>query len=249
MGKVQLFEIRLSESRVVYSPGEPLAGTVTVRLSGSLQYRGEPAACPPPPALGVPPARLPRAAGPGWAGPGLGRGGSGEACGALGVRGPLGRGAGAGVGGSRGGAGSPLGAGSGCSGLAPRFCREAAGERSGGADRSNLLDYFLLSLFAPIPQKIHTPQEKKKKQTNKKQPQTTTPPKKKKTNQPIKQNETKPAQTCFTGRSWWVPRVVVPPAQEPGPRVQPFPEPCSLPGLPAWPWWRPLNTGPLCSWV
>lgn len=72
MGKVQLFEIRLSESRVVYSPGEPLAGTVTVRLSGSLQYRGEPAACPPPPALGVPPARLPRAAGPGWAGPGRG---------------------------------------------------------------------------------------------------------------------------------------------------------------------------------
>ncbi|TRZ04788.1 hypothetical protein HGM15179_022319 [Zosterops borbonicus] len=46
MGKVQLFEIRLSDSRVVYSPGEPLAGTVTVRLSGSLQYRGEPAALP-----------------------------------------------------------------------------------------------------------------------------------------------------------------------------------------------------------
>lgn len=45
MGKVQLFEIRLGDSRVVYSPGEPLAGTVTVRLSGSLQYRGEPAAC------------------------------------------------------------------------------------------------------------------------------------------------------------------------------------------------------------
>lgn len=46
MGKVQLFEIRLGDSRVVYSPGEPLAGTVTVRLSGSLQYRGEPAALP-----------------------------------------------------------------------------------------------------------------------------------------------------------------------------------------------------------
>lgn len=48
MGKVQLFEIRLGESRVIYSPGEPLVGTVTVRLSGSLQYRGEPAACPAP---------------------------------------------------------------------------------------------------------------------------------------------------------------------------------------------------------
>lgn len=46
MGKVQLFEIRLGESRVIYSPGEPLAGTVTVRLSGSLQYRGERGACP-----------------------------------------------------------------------------------------------------------------------------------------------------------------------------------------------------------
>lgn len=70
MGKVQLFEIRLGESRVVYSPGEPLAGTVTVRLSGSLQYRGERAACPPPPGTAVPPARLPRAAGPGGVGPG-----------------------------------------------------------------------------------------------------------------------------------------------------------------------------------
>ncbi|XP_048369293.1 arrestin domain-containing protein 1 isoform X2 [Sphaerodactylus townsendi] len=39
MGKVQLFEIRLGDSRVVYSPGEPLTGTVTVRLAGSLQYR------------------------------------------------------------------------------------------------------------------------------------------------------------------------------------------------------------------
>ncbi|KAK2535490.1 Arrdc1 [Columba guinea] len=45
MGKVQLFEIRLSESRVVYSPGEPLAGTVTVRLSGSLQYRAIKVSC------------------------------------------------------------------------------------------------------------------------------------------------------------------------------------------------------------
>lgn len=42
MGKVQLFEIRLSDSRVVYSPGEPLVGSVTVRLAGALQYRGKP---------------------------------------------------------------------------------------------------------------------------------------------------------------------------------------------------------------
>ncbi|KAJ6654605.1 hypothetical protein lerEdw1_006758 [Lerista edwardsae] len=41
MGKVQLFEIRLGDSRVVYSPGEPLAGTVTLRLAGALQYRGD----------------------------------------------------------------------------------------------------------------------------------------------------------------------------------------------------------------
>ena len=45
MGKVQLFEIRLGESRVIYSPGEPLAGTVTVRLSGSLQYRAIKVSC------------------------------------------------------------------------------------------------------------------------------------------------------------------------------------------------------------
>ncbi|XP_038230836.1 arrestin domain-containing protein 1 [Dermochelys coriacea] len=45
MGKLQLFEIRLSESRVVYSPGEPLAGTVTVRLSGSLPYRAIKVSC------------------------------------------------------------------------------------------------------------------------------------------------------------------------------------------------------------
>uniref|UniRef100_A0A674HL99 Arrestin-like N-terminal domain-containing protein n=1 Tax=Taeniopygia guttata TaxID=59729 RepID=A0A674HL99_TAEGU len=45
MGKVQLFEIRLGDSRVVYSPGEPLAGTVTVRLSGSLQYRAIKVSC------------------------------------------------------------------------------------------------------------------------------------------------------------------------------------------------------------
>ncbi|XP_054854386.1 arrestin domain-containing protein 1 isoform X1 [Eublepharis macularius] len=45
MGKVQHFEIRLGDSRVVYSPGEPLTGTVTIRLSGSLQYRAIKVVC------------------------------------------------------------------------------------------------------------------------------------------------------------------------------------------------------------
>ncbi|XP_061459948.1 arrestin domain-containing protein 1 isoform X2 [Rhineura floridana] len=45
MGKIQLFEIRLGESRVVYSPGEPLAGTVTVRLAGALQFRAIKVSC------------------------------------------------------------------------------------------------------------------------------------------------------------------------------------------------------------
>ncbi|XP_070614814.1 arrestin domain-containing protein 1 isoform X1 [Erythrolamprus reginae] len=45
MGKVQLFEIRLSDSRVVYSPGEPLVGSVTVRLAGALQYRAIKVSC------------------------------------------------------------------------------------------------------------------------------------------------------------------------------------------------------------
>ncbi|KAL4826101.1 hypothetical protein H8958_018498 [Nasalis larvatus] len=39
MGRVQLFEISLSHSRVVYSPGEPLAGTVRVRLGAPLPFR------------------------------------------------------------------------------------------------------------------------------------------------------------------------------------------------------------------
>ncbi|KAJ7308073.1 hypothetical protein JRQ81_008578 [Phrynocephalus forsythii] len=39
MGKVQLFEIRLGGSRVLYGPGEPLVGTVTVRLAAALPYR------------------------------------------------------------------------------------------------------------------------------------------------------------------------------------------------------------------
>ncbi|VTJ54150.1 Hypothetical predicted protein [Marmota monax] len=39
MGRVQLFEIRLSHGRVVYSPGEPLTGTVRVRLGAQLPFR------------------------------------------------------------------------------------------------------------------------------------------------------------------------------------------------------------------
>uniref|UniRef100_A0ABM5F7C9 Arrestin domain-containing protein 1 n=1 Tax=Pogona vitticeps TaxID=103695 RepID=A0ABM5F7C9_9SAUR len=45
MGKVQLFEIRLGESRVVYSPGEPLLGTVTLRLAASLPFRAIKVSC------------------------------------------------------------------------------------------------------------------------------------------------------------------------------------------------------------
>ncbi|XP_029776423.1 arrestin domain-containing protein 1 [Suricata suricatta] len=39
MGRVQLFEVCLSHGRVVYSPGEPLAGTVRVRLGAPLPFR------------------------------------------------------------------------------------------------------------------------------------------------------------------------------------------------------------------
>ena len=39
MGRVQLFEIRLSQGRVVYGPGEPLAGTVHLRLGAPLPFR------------------------------------------------------------------------------------------------------------------------------------------------------------------------------------------------------------------
>ncbi|XP_006900680.1 PREDICTED: arrestin domain-containing protein 1 [Elephantulus edwardii] len=39
MGRLQLFEIRLSQGRVVYSPGEPLVGTVCVRLGAPLPFR------------------------------------------------------------------------------------------------------------------------------------------------------------------------------------------------------------------
>ncbi|XP_013362111.1 PREDICTED: arrestin domain-containing protein 1 [Chinchilla lanigera] len=39
MGRVQLFEISLREGRVVYCPGEPLAGAVRVRLAAPLPFR------------------------------------------------------------------------------------------------------------------------------------------------------------------------------------------------------------------
>ncbi|XP_041530766.1 arrestin domain-containing protein 1 isoform X1 [Microtus oregoni] len=39
MGRVQLFEICLRQGRVVYSPGEPLAGVVRVRLGAPLPFR------------------------------------------------------------------------------------------------------------------------------------------------------------------------------------------------------------------
>ncbi|KAM5300400.1 arrestin domain-containing protein 1 [Ctenodactylus gundi] len=39
MGRVQLFEIRLSHGRVVYSPGEPLTGLVLVRVAAPLPFR------------------------------------------------------------------------------------------------------------------------------------------------------------------------------------------------------------------
>lgn len=40
MGRVQFFEIRLSHGRIVYSPGEPLAGAVHVCLRAPLPFRG-----------------------------------------------------------------------------------------------------------------------------------------------------------------------------------------------------------------
>ncbi|KAM3911550.1 arrestin domain-containing protein 1 [Leptodactylus fuscus] len=39
MGKVQLFEISLRDSRVIYSPGESLCGTVTIRTTAALPYK------------------------------------------------------------------------------------------------------------------------------------------------------------------------------------------------------------------
>ncbi|XP_066222658.1 arrestin domain-containing protein 1 isoform X1 [Saccopteryx leptura] len=45
MGRVQLFEIRLSHGRVVYSPGEPLAGSVRVCLGAPLPFRAIRVSC------------------------------------------------------------------------------------------------------------------------------------------------------------------------------------------------------------
>ncbi|XP_053551851.1 arrestin domain-containing protein 1 [Bombina bombina] len=45
MGKVQIFQISLRDSRVVYSPGESLCGTVTVRTTAALQYKAIKVSC------------------------------------------------------------------------------------------------------------------------------------------------------------------------------------------------------------
>ncbi|XP_036117064.1 arrestin domain-containing protein 1 [Molossus molossus] len=45
MGRVQLFQIRLSHGRVVYSPGEPLAGAVHVCLGAPLPFRAIRVSC------------------------------------------------------------------------------------------------------------------------------------------------------------------------------------------------------------
>ncbi|XP_070259094.1 arrestin domain-containing protein 1 [Myotis yumanensis] len=45
MGRVQLFEIRLSHGRIVYSPGEPLAGAVHVCLGAPLPFRAIRVSC------------------------------------------------------------------------------------------------------------------------------------------------------------------------------------------------------------
>ncbi|XP_038623839.1 arrestin domain-containing protein 1 [Tachyglossus aculeatus] len=45
MGKLQLFEIQLASSRLIYGPGQPLLGTVSVRLAASLPYRAIKVTC------------------------------------------------------------------------------------------------------------------------------------------------------------------------------------------------------------
>ncbi|XP_062063140.1 arrestin domain-containing protein 1 isoform X3 [Lepus europaeus] len=45
MGRVQLFEICLSHGRAVYGPGEPLTGTVRVRLAAPLPFRAVRVSC------------------------------------------------------------------------------------------------------------------------------------------------------------------------------------------------------------
>lgn len=41
MGKLQQFEITFDKNKVVYSPGESISGTVTVKLGQSLQCKGK----------------------------------------------------------------------------------------------------------------------------------------------------------------------------------------------------------------
>ncbi|KAM4665006.1 arrestin domain-containing protein 1 [Discoglossus pictus] len=45
MGKVQEFQISLRDSRVLYSPGESLCGTVTIRTAAALQYKAIKVSC------------------------------------------------------------------------------------------------------------------------------------------------------------------------------------------------------------
>lgn len=41
MGKLQEFHITFTNNKVVYGPGESISGTVKIRTSNSLQYKGE----------------------------------------------------------------------------------------------------------------------------------------------------------------------------------------------------------------
>ncbi|XDV38507.1 hypothetical protein PO909_007891 [Leuciscus waleckii] len=41
MGKLQEFEITFTNSKVVYNPGESISGTVRIKTSHSLQFKGK----------------------------------------------------------------------------------------------------------------------------------------------------------------------------------------------------------------
>lgn len=41
MGKLQEFEITFDKNKVVYSPGESISGTVTIKLGQPLQCKGK----------------------------------------------------------------------------------------------------------------------------------------------------------------------------------------------------------------
>lgn len=41
MGKLQEFDITFTNNKVVYGPGESISGTVKIRTSNSLQYKGK----------------------------------------------------------------------------------------------------------------------------------------------------------------------------------------------------------------